>query len=146
MDFWPGRAGSDDSPPEPPEPEESYFELDFNKDRVDMNVLNWYLSHRLVISREQMEQGAPIPSEMMTTNFDAPGFGLEGLLQKIGGDQREIDPKAIDQELHGSTRILMDDEHVLLAFKAGRDTSLFTNHRVILIDVQGLTGTCKKLG
>lgn len=89
-----------------------------------MNVLNWYLSHRLVISREQMEQGAPIPTEMMTTHFDAPGVGLEGLFQVVGGDQREIDPKAVDHELHTSTRVLMDDEHVLLAFKAGRDSSL----------------------
>jgi hypothetical protein len=92
-------------------------------DKVDMHKLNWYLSHRLVISREQMEQGAPIPAELMTTNFDPPGVGLEGLIQLVGGDKREIDPKALDQELHGSTKMLMEDEHVLMAFKAGRDTS-----------------------
>lgn len=140
MDFYPGEAGSDDSPPIPPRPEMSYFELDFNKNKVDMNVLNWYLSHRLIISREQMEIGAPIPTELMTTNFDPPGFGLEGMIQLIGGDQREIDPKALDEQLHGATKMLMDDEHVLMAFKAGRDTSAFTNYRVILIDVQGITG------
>jgi len=42
--------------------------------------------------------------------------------------------------LHNSTRILLDDEKVLMAFKAGRDTSVFTNLRIITIDVQGLSG------
>ena len=88
-----------------------------------MHALNYYLTHRLVTSRKQMEQGAPIPIASMTEQIDAPGFGLEALLQKVGGDQREIDPKAIDYELHNATRILLDDEHVLMAFKAGRDTS-----------------------
>ncbi|CAB9498071.1 Pfam:DUF1696 [Seminavis robusta] len=141
MDFYPGKAGGgEDDPPEPPRPEQSFFEIDFNKNKVDMNALNYYLSHRLVTSRMQMEQGAPIPMDGMTQHFDKPGFGFEGLLQVVGGDQREIDPKAIDHELHTSTRVLLDDEHVLMAFKAGRDTSVFTNHRVLLIDVQGLTG------
>jgi len=99
-------------------------ELDLNPNKVDLNVVNWYLAHRLIVSKEQMQQGAPIPLEAMTTNFDAPGVGLEGLLQVVGGDQREVDPVAIDKELHTSTRILMEDEKVLMAFKAGRDTSL----------------------
>lgn len=140
MNFYPGRPPSDNDPGEPPRPEKSHFEIDFNPNKVDMNVMNWYLAHRLIISREQMKVGAPIPNELLTTHFDSPGFGVDKLLEKLGGDQREIDPLAIDQELHSSTRILMEDEHVLLAFKAGRDSSLFTNLRLILIDVQGLFG------
>lgn len=141
LDFFAGTAGfGEDNPPEPPRPEQSYFEIDFNKDKVDMTALNYYLSHRLIMSRKQMEKGAPIPIQSMTQQFDQPGFGFEGFLQVVGGDQREIDPAAIDHELHSSTKILLDDEKVLMAFKAGRDTSLFTNYRVIMIDVQGLTG------
>jgi hypothetical protein len=101
----------------------AFSELDFNKDKVNMTALNYYLSHRLIMSKKQMELGAPIPMEAMTQQFDKPGFGFEALLQKVGGDQREIDPKAIDIELHSSTKVLLDDEHVLMAFKAGRDTS-----------------------
>ena len=88
-----------------------------------MTALNFYLSHRLIASKKQMEQGAPIPMDAMTQHFDKPSFGFESLLQKLGGDQREVDPKAIDDELHTSTKVLLDDEHVLMAFKAGRDTS-----------------------
>jgi hypothetical protein len=88
-----------------------------------MTALNYYLSHRLIMSKRQMEQGAPIPINAMTQQFDKPSFGFEALLQKLGGDQREIDPEAVDHELHNSTKVLLDDEHVLMAFKAGRDTS-----------------------
>jgi len=88
-----------------------------------MTALNYYLSHRLVTSKKQMEMGAPIPIKSMTGHFGKPSFGFESLLQKVGGDQREIDPQEIDRELHTSTKILLDDEHVLMSFKAGRDTS-----------------------
>jgi hypothetical protein len=113
-------------------------ELDFNKNRVDMNVLNYYLSRRLLLIHK-MEPGTTIPLDALTQEHARPG-GFERLFQWLGGDQRELDPAAIDLELHTSTKILLDDEKVLMAFKAGRDTSLFTNLRVITIDVQGLTG------
>ena len=101
----------------------AHSEIDFNKNKVDMTALNYYLSHRLVMSRQKMERGAPIPIQSMTGNFEKPSMGFEALLQKLGGDQREVDPEAIDHELRTSTKILLDDEHVLMAFKAGRDTS-----------------------
>jgi hypothetical protein len=138
MQFYPGRSGTDDSPEIPPAPLQSYFELDFNKNLVDMNTLNYYLSRRLLLLKKA-EVGAPIPLEGMTIQQAEPQ-GLENLVQWIGGNQRELDANAVDQMLHTSTPILLDDEKVLMAFKAGRDTSVFTNLRVICIDVQGLTG------
>lgn len=38
---------------------------------------------------------------------------------------------------------LIDDEHVLAAFRTIRDTVLLTNLRFIFVDVQGLTGSKK---
>jgi hypothetical protein len=84
-----------------------------------------------------MDPGAPIAMEAMTNECERPS-GFERLLQWLGGDQRELDPKAIDAELHSTTRILLDDEKVLMAFKAGRDMSIFTNVRIMTLDVQGL--------
>jgi hypothetical protein len=103
-----------------------------------MNVLNYYLSRRLLLIHK-MEPGAPIPLDGLTQQFDRPD-GFERLFQWLGSDQRELDPAEIDRELHTSTKILLDEEKVLMAFKAGRDSTLFTNLRVITIDVQGLTG------
>lgn len=138
MRFDPGQAGTNDSPPIPPSPKQSFFEIDFNKNKVDMNELNYYLSRRLLLLKKS-EVGAPIPLEALTTKHVQPG-AIENLLQWIGGNQRELDANKINEVLHTSTRILLDDEKALMAFKAGRDSSVFTNLRVITIDVQGLSG------
>ena len=103
-----------------------------------MNELNYYLSRRLLLLKKG-ESGAPISLEALTTQHVQPS-GLENLFQWIGGNQREMDANAINEVLHTSTHILLDDEKALMAFKAGRDTSVFTNLRVIAIDVQGLSG------
>lgn len=136
MRFDPGVGETEEMPAIPPSPKQSYIELDFNKNMVDMNQLNLYLSRRLL---SKIGMGAPIPLQALTVQQAEPE-GLENLFQWIGGNQRELDADAIDHVLHTSTRILLDDEKVLMAFKAGRDTSVFTNLRVITIDVMGLSG------
>lgn len=139
MDFIPGEAGDEDSPPIPAEPYMSQFELDFNKNYVDMYKLKYYLSKRILLLNK-MEVGAPIPLDALTfgNNSDAGLFNT--LLGYIGGDQLEIDANALDQQLHTSTQILLDGEKCIMAFKAGRDISIFTNLRIMLLDVQGLSG------
>jgi hypothetical protein len=89
----------------------------------------------------KLELGAPIDLVALTSASPDPK-GFERLFQWLGGDQRELDPNELDHEFHTNTKILLDDEKCLMAFKAGRDVSLFTNLRVIIIDVQGLIG-CK---
>ncbi|MCY3979322.1 MAG: PH domain-containing protein, partial [Chloroflexi bacterium] len=41
-------------------------------------------------------------------------------------------------------RLLADDEQVYAGFKVIRDTWIFTNRRLILVDVQGMTGRKKE--
>ena len=89
----------------------------------------------------KFERGAPVGLDALTTQSPDPK-GFERLFQWLGSDQREIDPTELDVEFHTNTKILMDDEKVLMAFKAGRDVTLFTNLRIMIIDVQGLVG-CK---
>lgn len=38
------------------------------------------------------------------------------------------------------SKLLINDEHIELGFKLIRDTFIFTNKRLILVDVQGMTG------
>lgn len=64
------------------------------------------------------------------------------MFQWLGSDQREIDPTELNVEFQTNIKILLDDETVLMAFKAGRDVNFFTNLRILGIDVQGLVG-CK---
>jgi hypothetical protein len=115
-------------------------ELDFNKNCVDMTKLKYYLSRR-IMEIHKLDRGAPIDLEALTSASPDPQ-GFERLFQWLGGDQRELDPNELDVEFHTNMRILLDDEKCLMAFKAGRDVTLFTNLRMMTIDVQGLIG-CK---
>ena len=65
---------------------------------------------------------------------------LEGMFNFFGGDAVQLIPDDVDVQLHSATPVLMPDEKVDMAFKAGRDTTVFTNRRVLMIDVKGITG------
>jgi hypothetical protein len=60
-------------------------------------------------------------------------FQSGGLLSRLGPS----DPQAIAAEL---APILIDGERVYLSFKGVRDSVVFTNKRLIAVNVQGLTG------
>jgi hypothetical protein len=115
-------------------------ELDFNKNCVDLFKIKYYLSRR-IIDMGNLDFGAPIGLEKLTSASPDPQ-GFERLFQWLGGDQRELDASELDVEFHTNTKILLDEETVMMAFKGGRDVTLFTNIRIMTIDVQGLVG-CK---
>ena len=51
---------------------------------------------------------------------------------------KPIDPATVKAEVNG---LLIEGEVILAAFKTIRDQLIFTNKRIIAVDVQGLTGT-----
>ena len=61
-----------------------------------------------------------------------------GLFDTIMGNASETSAADVQEEL---TPILAANETVTSAFKLVRDLSVFTNKRLILIDVQGVTGS-----
>jgi len=133
LHFYPGAPPGEDNPGIPAAPEQSCLELDFSTKCVDIFKLKYYLSKRIV-QIDELERGAPLSMDFLTE--DTSGFST--LLSWIGNDQYEFDPAELNREFHTTTRILMDDEKILMAFKARFHISLFTNLRVIAIDTQGL--------
>ncbi|REG88291.1 PH domain-containing protein [Algoriphagus antarcticus] len=61
-----------------------------------------------------------------------------GLLGKILGNSSEVSVEKLTEK-YG--RLIADGEQIELGFQLIRDTFMFTNRRLILIDVQGLTGS-----
>ena len=57
------------------------------------------------------------------------------------GDSRQIDADEADRMFHEDVGLLQGSETVEMAFKAARDTILFTTKRLVVIDVKGLTGS-----
>jgi hypothetical protein len=60
-----------------------------------------------------------------------------GLISKIRGDAGVVEKHELLEE-YG--QLLAENEEIEIGFKVIRDTFIFTNKRLILIDKQGLTG------
>jgi len=61
-----------------------------------------------------------------------------GIFNAIMGNASEVSIEKISQEFQP---ILINGEHIEKAYKIVRDTFVFTNKRLILVDKQGLTGS-----
>ncbi|HEA78832.1 MAG TPA: PH domain-containing protein, partial [Maribacter sp.] len=61
-----------------------------------------------------------------------------GLLNKILGNASEV---SAEQLLKKYARLLIEGEQIELGFSLLRDVFMFTNKRLILIDIQGITGS-----
>jgi hypothetical protein len=61
-----------------------------------------------------------------------------GILGGLLGHGSEIDPAKLERQLDG---ILIEGETAQLAFRVVRDFFVFTERRLILVDIQGLTGS-----
>jgi hypothetical protein len=61
-----------------------------------------------------------------------------GLLSSLLGNASEIDIPKVQQEL---SPVLVPGEVIGKGFKIFRDMFIFTDHRLIMIDKQGLTGS-----
>ncbi|MFM7628980.1 MAG: PH domain-containing protein [Algoriphagus sp.] len=64
-----------------------------------------------------------------------------GLFSSLMGHASEIDPKELEKDFAG---VLFDGEQIESAFKIFRDKWVFTNKRLIMQDVQGMTGSKKE--
>ena len=61
-----------------------------------------------------------------------------GIINKILSNASEVSSEKLTEQY---IRLLIDNEEVELGFKLFRDVFMFTNKRLILIDVQGVTGS-----
>lgn len=61
-----------------------------------------------------------------------------GLLDGLLGHGAAVDAASLERRLEG---ILIEGESIRLAFRIIRDLFVFTERRVILVDVQGMTGS-----
>ena len=77
-----------------------------------------------------------------TSGIAGNAAGAMGILDVLGSDYAQIDARSVEMRLRGdpNTNVLIENEGIEMAFKCGRDLVLFTSHRVLGIDVRGITG------
>jgi len=107
--------------------------MDLRKGKADLAGVSRFLGAQLFGTYIGAGSAAP------QAPTDASG-GVAGFLDWLGNDSRAVDAQEVDKRLHAEPAILFDDEVVDTALKCGRDMWVFTNKRVLAIDVQGLTG------
>jgi hypothetical protein len=64
-----------------------------------------------------------------------------GLFSNLMGNASELDPRETEKEF---ATVLFDGEQIEAAFKIFRDKWIFTSKRLIMLDVQGISGSKKE--
>lgn len=106
--------------------------IDFVND-VDILAVNRFLSTVVIMGEGAGQTAAADANAGMSGS-------TTGLLDLFGSNYAQIDNKKVETQLKSSPNVLIDEEKVELAFKCGRDSFILTSHRVLKIDVQGVTG------
>ena len=111
--------------------------LDFRKGKADIIVLQKFLSSVLFGTKQDVANyftsKQPISMPVNTAKVDS-------FLSFLTGHSVSVDAQEADHQLHAEPSVLLDDERVDAAFMEGRDMYVYTNKRLLIVDVQGLRG------
>jgi len=114
------------------------LEVDFSKGRCDVINMSQYLSCQVI--------GAADGTSAVPKDIPAPQ--PDGLVDQfllwISNDSTQFSRAEATQRFRTNPPLLMPDESVEIAYKCGRDLSLFTTKRFIKVDVMGITGKAVK--
>jgi hypothetical protein len=73
-------------------------------------------------------------------NMDQKQSSAGEFMDWLGDNAKQIEAGEVERMLKTSYPILLENETVTLAFQHGRDTTLFTDKRMVVIDVKGMSG------
>jgi hypothetical protein len=65
---------------------------------------------------------------------------LGDLIDWLGDNAHQVDAKVMERHFKEEFPILLADEKVEIAFKSGRDSTAFTDKRILMVDVKGVVG------
>lgn len=113
------------------------LEMDYRTGKADIQQINQFLS-ALIIGKPTDSKVNFYRKDYSSGNkeSDPLTFKSMGLLNNAW----EVDSQYFDFKLRNDPAILLDEEKTLMAFQSGRDVTVYTNRRIIIIDVQGLSG------
>mmetsp|Transcript_30726 Transcript_30726/g.68037 ORF Transcript_30726/g.68037 Transcript_30726/m.68037 type:complete len:766 (+) Transcript_30726:217-2514(+) len=130
--LFPNRENDNDPPP-PPIPRNSFIEIDFVKGKVDVMAIKRYLAERCLRaeSGDRLPSDVPVSPDVIAASKPS---AMKNFVSWLGDDARAVDPAKLNTKLHEGDRVLQAKENVVLAYKCGRDTLVFTDERVLIID------------
>lgn len=111
--------------------------MDFRKGVVDILAVQNFVAAMVIGNSDDQAKYLNNPGADDSANT---GMGISGFTSWLSGDAVEQDTAAVDAQLHNETPILLANEKCQKAYKTGRDLYVYTTHRVIIVDVQGIMG------
>jgi len=116
------------------------LKIDFAAGKVDIFKLH-HLFNSMVLVGRTAGSSAPAITSTNLASFESSKLSVKtNIIDIIGKNASQIDAKVIQTVLQINPKVLLPNESVELAFKCGRDSFLFTSHRIMLIDVKGFSG------
>jgi hypothetical protein len=127
-----------------------HISIDFAKSNVDIFQLQQLLNSKVTwgksssSSASSKQSGHP-PPPMVTIdstppNMDQKQTAAGNFIDWLGDNAKQIDAAEVEQKFKTDTPILLANETVQIAFQSGRDTKAFTDKRLLLVNVKGITG------
>jgi hypothetical protein len=113
--------------------------ISFQKDKVDLFEIHKYMNKKIIRSFNEEEEEDD-RDRIVSSSIIRDGSSFDRFLDWLGGDSRQIDKFRVEETLKSDPKVLLEDEKVEFAFQCGRDSTVLTNYRLLLIDKQGLTG------
>ena len=114
------------------------IQMDFRKGQVDILQIQKFLSAMILHDKDEMtsylQSAGSAPQVKSTTE------GFTGFINWLGGNSVELDSTKMNTMFHTNPPLLMENETIEKIYKTGRDMFVYTTHRVLLVDVQGLRG------
>jgi len=110
------------------------FKIDFGRAHADIVSIQKFLSTQMVGAAD----GTSVVPPSILPDI-APGQ-VDLFLNWLGSDTHQISSDEAEQKLKSDPDILLNEETVDLAFKCGRDLTVYTTKRLLLINVQGFWG------
>lgn len=112
-------------------------EMDFRTGKADIQQINRFLSALIIGKPTDKKVDFYRKNYTSGTRESTPiTFKSMGILN----NSWEVDVQQYDSKLRSDPAILLDEEKSLRAFQSGRDVTVYTDRRIVIIDVQGITG------
>jgi Bacterial PH domain len=114
----------------------NFTKIDFAAGQVDIFGIQQYLNSKINWLGAQGSQDY-VHGEPLSENKPS-SFGK--LMDWLGDNAQQLSPAAVEQQFKKDAPVLMENEKVHLAFRSGRDLTVFTDLRYLTIDKQGVFG------
>ena len=115
-----------------------FCSIDFANANVDIYQIQQFLNSKLC--SRVVQKGQPDEVDSTPPNMEKKQTTLGNIIDWFGDNAKQVSAKEAETKFKTEMPVLLENERVELVFRSGRDYTVFTDRRVMLVDVQGVYG------